>query len=87
MSFLEKVARIRNELLGAPSDMPAAQVVGAAMPLMGIVAEPTWALPQIVDVIIQAMTGGGSGGGGGGSGGGGSGGSGRGVESAVCKAC
>ena len=37
MSFLEKVARIRTELLGAPADMSAAQVVGAAMPLMGIV--------------------------------------------------
>jgi len=30
LSFLDKVARIRAELLGAPSDMPAAQVVATA---------------------------------------------------------
>ena len=47
MSFVEKVARIRNELLGAPSDMPPPKVVVAAMPLMGIVPEPSWALPQM----------------------------------------
>ena len=47
MSFLDKVARIRAELLGAASDMPAAQVVAAALPLMGIIPEPSWALPQI----------------------------------------
>ena len=33
MSFLDNVARIRTELLGAPSDMPAAQVITAALPL------------------------------------------------------
>ena len=47
MAFLDKVARIRAELLGAASDMPAAQVVAAALPLMGIVPEPSWALPQM----------------------------------------
>ena len=46
MSFLDKVARIRAELLGAASDMPVTQVVAAALPLMGIVPEPSWALPQ-----------------------------------------
>ena len=40
MSFLDNVARIRSELLGAPSDMPPPQVVAAALPLMGIVPEP-----------------------------------------------
>ena len=34
MSFLDKVARIRAELLGADDDMPAAQVVATALPLM-----------------------------------------------------
>ena len=28
--------------------MPAAQVFAAALPLMGIIPEPSWALPQIV---------------------------------------
>ena len=37
MSFVEKVARIRTELLGAESSMSAAEVVAAAMLLMGIV--------------------------------------------------
>jgi hypothetical protein len=60
MSFLDKVARIRAELIGAASDMPAAQVVAAALPLMSIVPEPSWALPQMVDAIIEKMTGGGS---------------------------
>ena len=32
MSFLEKIARIRAELLGAPSDMPPPQVVATALP-------------------------------------------------------
>ena len=59
MAFLDKVARIRAELLGAASDMPAAQVVAAALPLMGIVPEPSWALLQMVDAIIMTMTGGG----------------------------
>ena len=59
MSFLDKVARIRTELIGAASDMPAAQVFAAALPLMGIVPEPSWALPQMVDAIIMTMTGGG----------------------------
>ena len=45
MSFLDKFARIRAELLGAASDMPAAQVVAAAAAAhMGIVPEPSWAL-------------------------------------------
>ena len=57
MSFMEKVARIRAELLGEGCDMPAVQVVAAALPLMGIVPEPSWALPQMVDMIIDAMTG------------------------------
>ena len=56
---VDKVARIRAELLGAASGMPAAQVVAAALPLMGIVPEPSWALPQMVDAIIVTMTGGG----------------------------
>ena len=59
MSFLDKVARIRTELIGAASDMPGAQVVAAALPLMGIIPEPSWALPQMVDAIIVKMTGGG----------------------------
>ena len=59
MSFLDKVARIRTELIGAASDMPGAQVVAAALPLMGIIPEPSWALPQMVDAIIEKMTGGG----------------------------
>ena len=59
MSFLDKVARIRAELLGAACDMPPAQVVAVALPLMGIVPEPSWALPQMVDAIIVSMTGGG----------------------------
>mmetsp|Transcript_18521 Transcript_18521/g.50238 ORF Transcript_18521/g.50238 Transcript_18521/m.50238 type:complete len:93 (-) Transcript_18521:48-326(-) len=58
-SFLDKVARIRTELIGAPSDMPATQVVAAALQLMDIVPEPSWALPQMVDAIIVKMTGGG----------------------------
>ena len=58
MSFLDKVARIRAELLGAPGDMPPPQVVAAALPLMGVVPEPSWALPQMVDAIIVKMTGG-----------------------------
>ena len=41
MSFLDNVARIRAELLGAPGDMPATQVVAAALPLMGILPEPS----------------------------------------------
>ena len=53
MSFLDKVARIRAELLGAASDMPPPQVVAAALPLMGIVPEPSWALPQMVDAIAH----------------------------------
>ena len=57
MSFLDKVARIRAELLGAACDMPPAQVVAVALPLMGIVPEPSWALPQMVDAIMTAMTG------------------------------
>ena len=57
MSFLDKVARIRAELLGAPGDMPPPQVVAAALPLMGIVPEPSWVLPQMVDAIIVKMTG------------------------------
>ena len=55
MSFLDKVARIRTELIGAASDMPGAQVVAAALPLMGIIPEPSWALPQMVDAIIEKM--------------------------------
>ena len=43
MSFLDKVARIRAELLSAACDMPPAQVVAVALPLMGIVPEPSWA--------------------------------------------
>ena len=39
MSFLENVARIRAELIGAASDMSAASVVAAALPLMGIVPD------------------------------------------------
>ena len=35
--------------------MPAAQVV--ALPLMGIVPEPSWTLPQRADAIIMMMTG------------------------------
>ena len=56
MSFLDNVERIRAELLGADRDTPAAQVVAAALPLMGIVPEPSWALPQMVDAIHTAMT-------------------------------
>ena len=56
MSFVEKVARIRTELLGADAPMSAAAVVAAAMPLMGIVPEASWALPRMVDAIITAMT-------------------------------
>ena len=57
MPFLDKVARICAELLGPACDMPAAQVAAAALPLMGIVPEPSWALPQMVDAIMTAMTG------------------------------
>ena len=60
-SFLDRVARIRTELLGEESSMAAAQVVAAALPLMGIVPEPSWALPQMVDAIIEKMSSGGSG--------------------------
>ena len=56
MSFLEKVARIRAELLGE-AEMPATQVVAAALQLMGIVPEPSWALPQMVDAIIVTSAG------------------------------
>ena len=51
-SFLDKVARIRRELLGMPDDVAPPQVIAAAMPLMGIVAEPSWALPQMADAIL-----------------------------------
>ena len=37
--------------------MPPPQVAAAALPLMGIVPEPSWALPQMVDAIIVKMTG------------------------------
>ena len=57
MSFLEKIARIRAELLGAPSDMPPPQVVATALPLMGIVPEPSWSLPQMIDVIMWCLRG------------------------------
>ena len=40
------MARIRPELLDAECDMPALLVISTALPLMDIVPEPSWALPQ-----------------------------------------
>ena len=49
MSFLEKVALTNKSLIGMPENSPATQIVAAALPLMGIVPEPSWALPKHVD--------------------------------------
>ena len=40
MSFMEKVARIRAELLGEGCEMPAVQVVAAALPPPESAGEP-----------------------------------------------
>ena len=39
MSFLDKVARIRAELLGVPDDVPPPKVIATALSLMGVVPE------------------------------------------------
>lgn len=56
MSFLDKVAAIRSELGLEPKEelaTPAAMM--AAMTLMGIVPEPSWALPQKVEALVDAL--------------------------------
>ena len=56
MSFLDKVAAIRSELGLEPKEelaTPAAMM--AAMTFMGIVPEPSWALPQKVEALVDAL--------------------------------
>jgi hypothetical protein len=56
MTFLDDVARIRDELLGMPEKSAHALVIATALPLMGVVPEPTWTLQQTASAIVAAMT-------------------------------
>jgi hypothetical protein len=55
MSFLEKIAGIRMTLGLSEELVAAPAVVLAALPMMGVVPEPSCTLPQCVDALVAAL--------------------------------
>ena len=56
VSFLDEVAAIRRELgLPPKEEMAAPATIAAAMQLMGVVADESWRLPQMLDAVLHAL--------------------------------
>ena len=54
--FLAKVEAIRNALgLRPAEELPAPLAISEAMVLMGIKANETWALPERVEALVEAL--------------------------------
>ena len=55
--FLAKVEAIRKALLGLrpAEELPAPLAISEAMVLMGIKANETWALPERVEALVEAL--------------------------------
>ena len=52
--FLAKVEAIRRAL-GLREELPAPLAISEAMALMGIKANETWALPERVEALVEAL--------------------------------
>eukprot|EP00966_Prymnesium_polylepis_P062169 1442526-Prymnesium_polylepis.1 len=61
MSFLQRAAALEasgfRSLHGLPpaTEMPLAQAAVAALPMLGIMPEPTWAVPHIFEQLGAAL--------------------------------